>query len=262
MWGEDVMSGGGEPNLKEKTESDLEKMRALAVLLVPVIARHLGLNSPATTATTAVSTPKGTTYKIAHDPSNWRAEECKGTWCYAAVTAAVRKTLLGEVLSQEEIVHNFYMKINAWGAQISGTRGKAIAQYAKDLGLEPTQPAISYADAKKKWGPKTGALLKEAYGEVNLDDLKQDSIQRFKNTEDNERRVCQAIEEGGLVVVGTQLHFVLIYGYETDEPAQPSPSDARPVRRFLVWDPTNASTKLVDPGDDLITGQLVTMVTK
>ena len=67
--------------------------------------------------------------------------------------------------------------------------------------------------------------------------------------------VAAALVAEGLVVMGTQLHYLVVYGYEIPEGVA---SDWIPDT-FGVWDPTDASTKVVDLGDDYA-GQDLTLV--
>lgn len=204
-----------------------------------------------------------------HQP-NWQPEapEGQGNWCYAAVTRAVRGALLGAQLSQAEIVHNFYLTINSFGgataAGIGGTRGAAIDAYADALGQERGAQPIPY-DWVQTWiqdgqvAPDVVEHLSHAWGEVNLDGLTESSINSLSADDDSEGQVCRTIDAGGLVIVGTAMHCLVIYGYELDIEGDGDDAVVQ-ERRFHVWDPTNGSSKVVPLGD--YDGSRVTFVTR
>jgi hypothetical protein len=202
-----------------------------------------------------------------HDASGWQTGA--GNWCYAAATRAVRGALLGEQLRLEEIAHNFYRTIGELGgpqlAGIGGSRGAAIAKYLAQIHFSPGGDfPYSYVEAWITAG-QLGAgvdprpLLREAWGDVDLAGLNQDSIAGSSADEATELRICQTIDANGLVVVGTSLHFKVIYGYELDTADD---DDTRVVaRRFLVWD---AGTGVVAGPADLadFDGDVLTFVTR
>lgn len=213
--------------------------------------------------------PTTTPALIVYDPSGWQVEDPAGAgnWCYAATTRAVRGALLGEQLSQAEIAHNFYSMINQWGgpavAGISGTRGAAITKYMTAIRQVPGNPPVPFAhvqawvQAGQLGGVDPIPLLSEAWGEVNLDGLSQDSIERAAADDATEVRICQTVDANGLVVVGTALHFKVIYGYELDV----DDDDNVLARRFYVWDPASgAVAQPADLGD--FTGDKLTFVTR
>jgi hypothetical protein len=202
-----------------------------------------------------------------HDASGWQTGA--GNWCYAAATRAVRGALLGEQLSLEEIAHNFYRAIGELGgpdeAGIGGTRGAAIAKYLTQIHFSPGGDfPYSYVQA---WvaagqlgvGVDPRPLLREAWGDLDLTGLNQDTVTRSSADEANELRICQTIDAGGLVVVGTALHFKVIYGYELDTADD---DDTRVVaRRFLVWDAgTGVAATPADLAD--FDGDMLTFATR
>jgi hypothetical protein len=202
-----------------------------------------------------------------YDASGWPTGT--GNWCYAAATRAVRGALLGEQLSLEEIAHDFYRAIGDLGgpdaAGVAGTRGAAIAKYLTQIHFSPGGDfPYSYVQAwvaAGQLGPGVNPLplLSEAWGEVKLDGLNQESIRSSSADEATELRICQTIDANGLVVVGTALHFKVIYGYELD--TADDDDTAVVARRFLVWD---AATGVAQTPADLadFDGDALTFVTR
>jgi hypothetical protein len=90
-----------------------------------------------------------------------------------------------------------------------------------------------------------------------LDQLQVDVLQRDKKAStdpDVLGEVAAALTGQGLVVMGTQLHYLIVYGYDIpDDAADDWISD-----RFGIWDPTNGSKRVVDLGDH--DGQDLTLV--
>lgn len=199
---------------------------------------------------------------VCQDPSDWLTGP--GNWCYASTTRAVRGTLLNERRSLQEIAHNFYLSIyqvgGASAAGIAGTRGAAIDAYLAAV-QTPGYQAVSFAQVRQ-WiteGKITDptSLLGEAWGEVNLAGLKEDSINSSSASAETEIKICTTLDANGVVIVGTQLHFKVIYGYEVDV------DDGENVvaRRFLVWD---AGTGVASTPADLadFDGSRLTFVTR
>lgn len=181
---------------------------------------------------------------VIHQP-NWQAEDPQGAgrWCYAAVTRAVRGTLLGEVLPQQEIAHDFYLRANRdqQTAFLPPTTSTAITNYCGALGLEPGDEPIPLATVQgwisAEW-PDPTHYLRAAWGMVNLDGLTQDDLHGAQANEATELAICKSIDSGGLVVVGTGMHYLLVYGYELDV----DDDDQVLARRFMTWDPADGST--------------------
>lgn len=204
-----------------------------------------------------------------YNPSGWQLEDPAGAgnWCYAATTRAVRGALLNEQLAQVEIAHNFYSRINEWGgpavAGIGGTRGTAITNYMAAIRQPAGAAPIPFAHVQA-WvatnqlgGVNPIPWLSQAWGDVHLDGLTQQSINSATADNATEERICQTLHANGLVVVGTALHFKVIYGYEMDV----DDDDTVLARRFYVWDPAAGVVAApVDLAD--FTGDKLTFVTR
>jgi hypothetical protein len=190
-----------------------------------------------------------------YSPNGWEAEQFKGSWCFAAVTKAVRGSLLGDNRTQGEIAHDFCEKVYTWGggaAALGGTRGRDVDLYLDAIGRFDSQGPIPYGSVD--WSSGAWDLLGKVWGAVDLDGLKQ--VEKRASTDpDVLGEVAAALVGEGLVVMGTQLHYLVVYGYEIPEGVA---SDWIPDT-FGVWDPTDASSKVVDLGDDYA-GQDLTLV--
>ena len=189
-----------------------------------------------------------------HDPDGWEAEQFRGSWCFAAVTRAVRGALLGEDRSQGEIAHDFCERVYGWGggaATLGGSRGADVDKYLAAIGRFDADGPIAYDHVD--WDTGAWDLLGRVWGAVDLDGLQQ--VDKKASTDpDVLGEVAAALTGRGLVVMGTQLHYLIVYGYDIPDDT----ADDWIPESFGIWDPTNGSKKVVDLGD--YDGQDLTLV--
>jgi hypothetical protein len=186
--------------------------------------------------------------------------EVPGYWCYAAVEQVIRLFMLSQAVSQEEVAHDFFIAYAQAGQTGAGDVG-TIAAYAKAVCRATTDPEIvqdmteeefdnyydvvkstftaTYAEALPSLQADTEnrARLGNAYGDLRLDtDL------RCKAAGPPDwQPVVETINAGGVAVIGSRLHYQVIYGYRYDET---TPND--PDRYwYQVWDPGNGNGRYV-----------------
>jgi hypothetical protein len=187
------------------------------------------------------------------DPSAWEAElpEARGAWCFAAVTRAVRGTLAGDDRSQPEIAHDFCTSVSTLGGGVAtygGSRGKDIDKYLTAIGQPHHPERIRHSWVEAWVGDGSLAdpapLLHAVWGEVDYDGLQTEWV-KAGTDEGTVQQIAKTIENDGLVVVGTSMHTLVIYGYEIPDDAP----QGYQAYGFAVWDPTDGSTKVADIGD-------------
>ena len=194
-----------------------------------------------------------------YDPSGWEVEQSRGAWCFAAVTKAVRVSLLGDQTSQAEHAHNFCVKVYedyGGGANAyAGSRAQDIDNYLAAIG-QPGQSRITYATmtgwVQQNLMPDPAPLLRGVWGVPDLSGLTQDVVKA--NDEDALTKVCSTIEKGGLALAApNSMHWVVIYGYELDE-------QYGVATAVWCWDPTNGRT-YSDDIDNLLRNDSITLLT-
>lgn len=185
------------------------------------------------------------------DPGSWETEQSRGSWCFAATTKALRGHIKGDGRSQAEIAHDFCIAVSdmGGGSVYGGSRGKDIDNYLDGIRQKPGAEHIqaSWVDTWVSQGtltPDPRPLLRKVWGEVDYKDLKNEWV-KADTEEATRQQIARTLERGGLVVVGTANHNMLIYGYEIPDDAEPG----YVVDEFWVWDPTNGSTKQMYIGD-------------
>jgi hypothetical protein len=173
---------------------------------------------------------------VSHIPS-WDAEESwgAGNLCYAATAVAIHKSLRGTNLTQTEVAHNECMRL--FELQLFSNRGDDIKNYALLFGLEPGAAGVPYSAANKEIVQAGKDILGQIWGTPLLEGL---TVVQGGVPTDGEAQICRIIEEGGLVVLGNQMHYVILYGYTVYESE---------LRKFKIWDPANGSNKVLEAGE-------------
>ncbi len=142
------------------------------------------------------------------------------------------------------------------GSAYGGSRGRDIDTYLAGIRQQPGADHIRY-DWIGSWveegqlKPDPRPLLRPIWAEVDYSGLNTEWI-KADTEEETRRQIAGTIERDGLVVVGTAMHSMLLYGYEIPDDAP----EGYVTDQFWVWDPTNGSSKLMDI-DDLAGNELV-----
>jgi hypothetical protein len=186
-----------------------------------------------------------------YDPTGWAAEENwgAGSLCYAACTVALRGALEGVKLTQLQLAHETAVNMNYSGI-FEGSRGAAAKKYCENvLALEVGKPPPDFIEDVAEEGKP---YLKDVWGLVGTGNLPT------KQGAYDEQQMVDTLKGGGLIIINTQMHNLLVYGYE----AVLIDGQESGVFDFGVWDPADASVKTWDVNDFNRSATEVVYVTK
>lgn len=162
-------------------------------------------------------------------------------WCFAAAEYLVQRAY-GDPPSQAEIAHNVMIKRGEIGDPV----GNAVAYY---------QACVRFFEqglvTDITW-PNVQPLVRADQGLFNMlrNEYGQPPLTNRTFTRGNvpdPARIRQTINEGGLVLIGSRIHWKIVYGYSADA------TDT--IASYMVYDPLgNGTNHPAMPPDRMMAG--------